>query len=458
MKRLFLLLLVAICTQATFGQTSVFRNGKLLPNVSTKTLKKILASNFERKSYKTVILISDTLLKRNRNDKDTRQKRVVSEVFLKRDTRAIADIKLLDKNRDSAATAIASVPVSFDGIDDKRSALYIKSAIAYAPKNGIPYMMYAAVLADANKTTEALQNAEKGWDLLSEKYKPQFLDMFSMVLFECDNKESAYEILANIINEGEPTTNIINRYFSFFTKDQRFDEGIAKATNLYNKTSDVRYLSARAHLHNKNGNNESACEDAAIIKEKTDSDEEQLLFDCPQIMADVTPTPARTYIYNVNFQNRDYDFRVSSPNVNMDEGASFRFKMTGDNSITGKVIIGKEALATAHDQNNNFTNGDLSLTDKTSVWVSKEVFKELKEKGSSVMGADSWGAKEYSVVDNNSTDSKYYPVNIDGENLYIKCIKVVSEDGQEIWIADDAENPLILKMNISFVIELKEVI
>ena len=38
----------------------------------------------------------------------------------------------------------------------------------------------------------------------------------------------------------------------------------------------------------------------------------------------------------------------------MDKGVSFKFKMTGENNITGKVVISKEAIATAHDQNNTF--------------------------------------------------------------------------------------------------------
>lgn len=458
MKKTLFICLLAIITQATFAQRSVLRNGKLSPNVSTKTLKKLLASNYERKSYRNVVLISDTLLKRNRNDKDTRQKRAFSEIKLKLDQKAIADIKLLDKNKDTAATSIASVPINFIDVTGKRAELYLKAAMAYAPKNGIPYLLKAAVLADEKKPLEASAFAEKGWALLGENYKPMFLPVYAQIQHESGKQEQAYQLLSEIIENGTANDNTLEYYFGFFIKDGKIEEGIERASAIFEKTNDPRFLKRRAHLYNKNDNKDKACEDATKLKELVDSDSELLEFGCPQILANVKPEPARTYIYKVNFQGRDYDFRVTNPVVDMDNGAKFRFKMTGDNSITGRVSISKEALATAHDQNNNFANGDLDLTDKTTVWISKEVFKELKENGASTMGADSWGAKEYKMVEPYFSSDNYYPVNIDGKTLYIPCIKVASEDGQEIWIADDESNPLILKMDISFTIELVQVI
>ena len=55
-----------------------------------------------------------------------------------------------------------------------------------------------------------------------------------------------------------------------------------------------------------------ACADAKTLREKTESDDWSLSFDCPDVMIDATPTLERTYVYKVNFQNRDYDFRVTN--------------------------------------------------------------------------------------------------------------------------------------------------
>lgn len=454
---LTVLLAAFITVQA---QQSYIKKGKLAPNVPTKTLKKLLESNFKRGSHRNVILISDTLLKRNSADVATRQKRTQSEIKLKRDAAAIADIKKLVKNKDSAATVIASIPLSFDFYKTGRSGEpYFNAAMAYAPKNGLTYLYAAAEYADLKKTEKAIPLAEKGWNLLNEDYKNSMRPLFALINFETGKKELAYKLLENEIEEGNVSTAVVKNYFEFYKKDKKLEEGIKKATEYINKIQDnVPFYSERASMYFEAGQKDLACADAKTLREKTESDDWSLSFDCPDVMIDATPTLERTYVYKVNFQNRDYDFRVTNANVDMDKGVSFKFKMTGENNITGKVVISKEAIATAHDQNNTFAYENLDLTDKTSVWVSKEVYNELKTDGVSMMGADPWGAKEYKVVESDDVYDKYYPVKNDGVTYYIKCLKVVSEDGQEIWIADNPKNPMILKMDVSFTIELEEII
>jgi hypothetical protein len=467
----FLLLLVMVCF-AAFGMAqqkpvapakpvAVTTATKPPVIVSTKELKKQLERNFTRKRYKAVLAIADTLLKRNKKDENAFRKKVFSKVYLKMDKSAIADLKNFYKNKDTAATIIAIIPYTFDFKSKNRSGdIYYKSAMAWAPKNGIPYILYGAEQADNEMIAESLVNSEKGFNLLNADYKKSFVSNYAMVLFGAAKKEEAYKLLETEITSGNTQDEVVRTYFQFFEKDNKLQEGIDKASAFIKQNPLEIFYVRRALMYSANGNNDKACEDAGTIAQEYSFDYWQRRFGCAEVMADVTPIQQRTYIYEVQFQGNTYDFRVTNPIVDMGKGLSFKFKMTGDVGIGGLITISKEAADTAHTQNNRFGNGDLQLTDVTTVWVSNAVFNDIKTKGETFISADLYGEKQYELInDEYNDDDEFYTVKVDDKDKYIRCIKIASKDGdEEIWINDDPKNPLILKMKLSFSIELKQVL
>lgn len=469
MNKLIVVILICFSVSTVVAQqktitatTPAATVAKVVPPVPTKELKRQLERSFKRKRYSKVITIADTLLKRNKKDENAFIKKTVSKVFLKMDKQAIADIKAWYKNKDTAATMIALIPYQFDFASKKRSGdIYYKSAMAWGPKNGMPYILYGSEFADAGKNDEAYSYCKKGYDLLPPQYKKTFVSTYAAVLHQADKKQEAYKILEDEFAAGNKTDENLRTYFKFYAADKRYEDGISKADAMIMDDSSIFVISRRALLYNEMGNKEKACEDAMLLKNTYGSfDFLSKQFGCPQVMADVTPTQERTYIYEVIFQGQKYDFRVTNPLVDMDNGVSFKFKMTGDVGIGGNVTISKEAINTAHNQNNRFGNGDLNLTGETTVWLSNEVFNDLKTKGQTNITADMLGEKTYTIItDEYNDDDEFYPVTVDGEEKYIKCIKIGSLDGdEEMWINDDPKNPLILKMKLSFSIELKQVL
>ena len=95
-------------------------------------------------------------------------------------------------------------------------------------------------------------------------------------------------------------------------------------------------------------------------------------------MADVIPAHTVSYLYKVKFGEAEYDFKVTDAVVDMNTGISFHWAMNINESMNGKVDISKDALLNAHQQMNRFSAGDHHLTDQTTVWVSKEVFNQIK--------------------------------------------------------------------------------
>ncbi len=433
---------------------------KIVPIVSTKELKKQLERNFKRKKYKAVLPIADTLLKRNKKDENVFWKKLGSEIYLKMDKQAIADLKKWYKNKDTAASIIALIPYQFDFAAKKRLGdIYVKSAMAWAPKNGIPYILYGAEFADAKKMDEAVKYAKKGYELLNEKYRKGFTSTYAGVLHMADKKEDAYKLLEDEMAAGNTTDDNAITYFSFYSTDERYQDGINKATEFIQKEPLSIFYIRRSLLYAKMGNSEKACEDAVTLRDKFEQYDYWLKrFECAQVMAPVKPDAQRTYIYEVIFQDKLYDFRVTNPKVDMDNGISFKYKMTGEVGINGVVNISKEAIDTAHVQMNRFSNGNKDLTEETSVWISNAVFNELKTKGESYIHASVFSAQVFEVI---AEDDAFYPVQVDDQTKYIKCLHVVSksgDDSQELWINDDPKNPIILKMKLDFSIELKQIL
>ena len=468
MKKVILLLNVCFCSILLFAQQKPaaviipVQPGavKVVPIVPTKELKRQLSKNLKKKKYRVALTITDTLLKRTPKDDDIFFQRTACQIMLKMDKQAIADIKKRIKSKDSAATIIATLPSAFDFKSMNRSGeIYYQSAMTWAPKNGIPFIVYGLQMADEHKMTEAVTYANKGFALLSPARKKSVADTYAGVLFMADKKPEAYKFLEDEIANGNKTVEVIRAYFGFYSKDKRYQEGIDKASEYIQQDSISFYFARRAMLYNEIGNSEKACEDAITLRDNFESYDYWLkTFNCPQVMADVKPSMQRTYIYEVIFGGQTYDFRVTNPKVDMDNGVSFKYKLTGDAGTNGTVSMSKEAIASAHEQMNKFGKDRYELTDRTSVWISKEVFNELKTTGSSMINANDWvGQREFTVVSSDGVDD-YYSVSVDDQFKYIRCIKVEAKDGEQLWINDDANNPIILKMNVDFSIELKQVL
>jgi hypothetical protein len=467
MYKFLLLIVISLSTTNLFAQqpkvvaaTTPAVPAKVVPIVSTKELKKQLASNYKRKRYKNVITIADTLLTRLKKDEDIFMKKIAAKVYLKMDKAAIADLKAWFKNKDTAASIIAFMPYQFDLAGLKRSGdIYYKSAMAWAPKNGMPYILYGAQLADAGNTADAITYARKGYGFLTGKYKVAFTGTYAYVLHLAGDKDEAYKLMEGELAAGRNSNDNIRDYFNFYIKDKKYQEGIDKATEFIAKDSLAMYFAERAELNNANGNSEKACEDAVVLKETFfESDYFLKKYNCAQVMAPVKPSAQRTYIYEVIFQGNTYDFRVTNPKVDMDKGISFKYKMTGDVGITGLINISKEATDTAHVQMNRFGGGNKDITEETSVWVSNAVFNEIKTNGEAFMQASIFSAQVFQVV---AEDDPFYVVKVDDQDKYIKCIHLVSrdrDDSQELWINDDPKNPIILKMKLDFAIELKQIL
>lgn len=460
MKGLFTLVFIFLLSTICLAQNEkYFENGKLKSNIPTEELSKLMNEKYEAGEFREVLQISDTLLKREPFNNDFLEIKIYTEANLSLHNEAIADAKRVRSNKNAAADFIALIPSELSMPPGEIAEIYYKAAIEYAPEAGLAYIFYAddLISIEQPQLSKAKEYAKKGWNLLSEKRKEMLIPIYCDVLFQTGEKPTAYQLMGNHLeNNSAYDISQIELYFSWFRKDNRLKDAVVEATKLINKTENIAYYKQRCFLYFDLGERDKACSDALKIQEDDFSNEYLVYAHCSGYVYDEPANKKYTYHYRLEFYGEEYDFYVSDALVDMNKELSFHFKMTDDEETEGNLKITKEALTNAYEQQNGFESGNMTLTDKTSVWVSKKVFNELKEKGEAVMKVDpTKEATTFKIIPAFDIYGNFFATKVNGQELYIPCISAESTDGtQTIWITDNPENPMILKMSILFNIEL----
>ena len=154
--------------------------------------------------------------------------------------------------------------------------------------------------------------------------------------------------------------------------------------------------------------------------------------------------------YTVKNNGNQYDFIVDS--LTLGNSIAFRWKMGAPKNYQGKVRMSKSALDTASYLVNTFRNKDfLDLTDKTSVWMGRKV-RQMIAIGKPISINAGTGREVFSPM-----GEKSYTFILNGTSTTLKCLYIESASGKKIWFLNDVTNPLIIKMDLGWTIELMSV-
>jgi hypothetical protein len=170
----------------------------------------------------------------------------------------------------------------------------------------------------------------------------------------------------------------------------------------------------------------------------------------------------KTATWEVNNNGSSYSFTVSNPKGSVATDFEFDWAMTSDNDMNGHIKITQEAMKAALAQNNYFGPSlkNATLTDKTTVWVSQAVFTNLKKTGTTMMDVGK-GGETFTVVANDDNEDKAAfndNVMVKGTEKTLVTLHVKNPDGsRQLWILNNQQNPVIVKMDLGWTIVLKSV-
>lgn len=162
----------------------------------------------------------------------------------------------------------------------------------------------------------------------------------------------------------------------------------------------------------------------------------------------INPKPGDKFIYNVDAGGQQYDFiftiKSLSPNI------VFEWNMTNEGKSHGKLTIPAAALVNSNKMYNYFSNGNVTLKNQTSVFLSKGIFKTLTTKKT----VDLYDGDKKLNFTNNGKDGFGYKVG--GDDKYLNAIYMSTDDNNRMTVTDNPKFPIILSMDLGWSIRLAE--
>ena len=171
----------------------------------------------------------------------------------------------------------------------------------------------------------------------------------------------------------------------------------------------------------------------------------------------------KTATWEVNNDGNVYSFIASNPKGAVTTDFEFDWAMTTGDNLNGHIKITAAAMKSAIGQNNYFGPRlkNATLSDKTTIWVSQDVFALLSKKGSAKMDVGN-GEETFTVAEwkTGNEDKAAFNDNVivKGNDKTLVTLHVKNDDGsRQLWILNNAQNPLIVKMDLGWTIVLKSV-
>ncbi len=165
-----------------------------------------------------------------------------------------------------------------------------------------------------------------------------------------------------------------------------------------------------------------------------------------------------TLVYDVSAAGKQYTLFVVPNKFDAAALADFNWMTSAPDSKSGHVTINTKALKSSKRYMNILPAGDLKLTDATSLWFCADNFSEITKKPTS-LSLDNNSPETFSSPDD---DAVSINVNYKGKDISLDGFAIQNKpegepDRKEIWILNISSNLLIIKMDVGWTMQLKEV-
>lgn len=162
-------------------------------------------------------------------------------------------------------------------------------------------------------------------------------------------------------------------------------------------------------------------------------------------------------VYHVNTGSSEYDFIITINDESYEKGIDFSYEMTAPANKKGHVVITGKGKNESRKYVNFFGGGEMKLTDACTVWMTGVNFSEMPEH-KTTMSFD--GGPEETFY-RPEKDEVAPVINVKGKNMTIDGFMINNAaDGKgdkTLWINGISSNSLILKMDLGWTVELKEI-
>lgn len=116
------------------------------------------------------------------------------------------------------------------------------------------------------------------------------------------------------------------------------------------------------------------------------------------------------------------------------------------NSSSGTYVI--DAFGKSHDYGVDWTIEAAEAAKGTAPWVSREVFRELRDNGFTTITVDKYIRKD-AIVIAELKGITAFTVKVNGKETHLKAIEVLTDKSDKLLILDELQNPLVLSAEVA---------
>lgn len=374
---------------------------------------------------------------------------------------------------DSAASILGIFALQDDERSESDSALVwhertkmSDAALKLSNKNVYANLSKALLEVDAKAFEKSLAYLQVVIDNAPPELAPNMRLIEAGIYNDFNKNAEAAMLLDKLIIEYPDFKEAYVQRISQYRRENKFDEALQLLEKEYAHFKDeADYLSYKFYILKQAERKEEACAVSETIgTENSYIADYSIIIGCKWNRATFGRDKGTTLLYEINTDEDTYEFSAKITE-NYDGGKlDFDFTLTSQELLNGHITISKSALDTAHTQLNQFNANmqNLQLSNTTAVWVSDEVLTEIREKGQVMLNTDgewrTFAIAKINPQDFTTTDF-VYTLRENDEEKRVPCIHIVATDdsGYELFIKDDATDPLILQMYIGFSVILREV-
>ncbi len=343
--------------------------------------------------------------------------------------------------------------------------IYGNSALKMNPKNALAISINGLAFIDKNEYDTALFYAKKLKELITTDDKLRLSINYISILFDAGKKQEAISFAQKYITDYPNEAGMYHVLIHCLVSNLQYNEAL---TVLENKIKiEPEYISdlkLKYEIHKKMGNKNAMCSDAELLYNAGESF--YLGYGCPWASKVFSLSQGDSLRYQVITPSANYDFNIRITSFNIENKISFFWNM--GNNLSGKLSMLEESLTNAKEQKSYYTQSDtnVNLVNSTSAWVSKKIFNDLVNTGTTFYNISGTEKKFIALTEKEENDElttnneDYFmgEIVISGKSYFVPFIHARSEDKTEnIWILNNPSNPLILKMKLGWEIKLNSV-
>lgn len=418
---------------------------------------------FDEENYKQAIQKSIIHLKKWKSDTLVKHYQLCSYFMTNQTTIAMQEAKTFYVGNDSLAETLSVLPyyVTYsDSVRNKLLKLIVPEALKLKPKSSLVNYLQAIVYinqADFENAEKSLKISVENSDNLKDKISKKCL--IARLRYEEKSKTEGEEYFNQLFKEYGNDTLVLEAYVNSTHYKNEFEKALSKIDLLIdNKKNKGKITHKKIMILEEMGKKDEACNVAESLC-KTDTFYEYLYSDinCSKHCYNQSIKTMNKASWLVTTSSYDeYFFEIELFQKDLNNQIGYKWSMSNDESQTGTLYMSKEALMDGHAQHNYYYGGGVdSLVDRTSVWLSKEVFEQILKDSTVLIDCGiGFGDERFNLVKNeiNNRDFERFndPIMVNGVKKYVSCLHIISEDEtKHYWILNNAENPIIIKMDLN---------